>query len=105
MSNSRHTVWAQIMMETNEAFADASFAAQVLGVVAVVYAETHRDATDPNAVKFDSQFERDLGFDSLARADLFGRIEQALHVRVPLEDFATVPTPALNACAVARAAA
>lgn len=94
MSNSRHTVWAQIMMETNEAFADASFAAKVLGVVAVVYAETHRDATDPNAVKFDSQFERDLGFDSLARADLFGRIEQALHVRVPLEDFATVLTPA-----------
>jgi acyl-CoA synthetase (AMP-forming)/AMP-acid ligase II len=40
----------------------------------------------------DSQFERDLGFDSLTRAELLGRIEQAFATRLPVETFAAAVT-------------
>ncbi|MCX4145125.1 acyl carrier protein [Paraburkholderia sp. WS6] len=50
------------------------------------------DAGRSSAVNLDSQFERDRGVDSLARADISSRIEQTLHVHVPLDAFSTVLT-------------
>ncbi|EIF30816.1 acyl-CoA synthetase (AMP-forming)/AMP-acid ligase II [Burkholderia sp. Ch1-1] len=71
-------------------------------MVTTVYAETHANASHASAVSPDSQFERDLGFDSLARAELFSRIEKKLGVRVPLDAFSTALTPADLAQAIKR---
>ena len=81
-------------MEIDQLVDTTHLAAEVLGVVTTLFAETHAGATQPVSVYLDSQFERDLGFDSLARAELFNRIEQSLHVHVPLDAFSTALTPA-----------
>jgi acyl carrier protein len=89
-------------MDNDRQFDQTQLAAEVLGLVASFHAETHADASRPVTVKLDSQLERDLGFDSLARAELFSRIEQTLHVRVPLDAFATALTPADLARSIGR---
>jgi acyl-CoA synthetase (AMP-forming)/AMP-acid ligase II/acyl carrier protein len=89
-------------MDNDQQFGQTQLAAEVLGVVAAVHAETHADASRRDTVKLDSQLERDLGFDSLARAELFSRIEQTLHVRIPLDAFATALTPADLARSIGR---
>ena len=81
-------------MENDQLFDEAHLAAEVLGIVTAVYADIHADASRSGAVKLDSQLERNLGFDSLARAELFSRIEQTLQARVPLDALATALTPA-----------
>jgi hypothetical protein len=58
------------MEQNDQAFNDAQLAATVPSAVAAVHAEIHSDESHSNAVNFDSEFERDVGFDSLARADL-----------------------------------
>ncbi|NRO94864.1 AMP-binding protein [Paraburkholderia sp. NMBU_R16] len=45
------------------------------------------------AATLDSHFERDLGLDSVARAELLTRIEKTLAVRFPLESFGQAETP------------
>ncbi len=51
------------------------------------------DAAAP-AVSLDSSFDADLGFDSLARAELLARVEQAFHAALPEALFADMETPA-----------
>lgn len=46
------------------------------------------------AVRLDSDFERDLGLDSVARTELLTRVEKALAIRFPLESFGQAVTPA-----------
>ncbi len=45
------------------------------------------------AVSLDSDLERDLGFDSLARVELLLRVERAFDVQLPQELFASARTP------------
>ncbi|MBB5495981.1 AMP-binding protein [Paraburkholderia sp. MM5384-R2] len=92
-------------MGTDQLFDSTHLAEGVLGVVTTLYAETHADAAPPGSVNLDSQLERDLGFDSLARAELFNRIEQTLHVRAPLDAFSTALTPAELVQAIKRSEA
>ncbi|MEA3291997.1 MAG: AMP-binding protein, partial [Pseudomonadota bacterium] len=51
------------------------------------------DAAAP-AVSLESSFDADLGFDSLARAELLARVEQAFHAGLPEELFADMEAPA-----------
>ncbi|MDQ7976845.1 AMP-binding protein [Paraburkholderia sp. SARCC-3016] len=61
-------------------------------------AEANGDAAarhgSPVQVTLDTQFERDLGFDSLVRAELLTRIEAAFGTHLPVDAFASARTPA-----------
>ncbi|TAM04410.1 MAG: fatty acyl-AMP ligase [Paraburkholderia sp.] len=72
---------------------DDTRAARLLSLVDTLVAELHGEAPHPVRVSMTAQLERDLGFDSLARAELAERIEQALAVRLP-PDALAAPTPA-----------
>ncbi|MBB5461055.1 acyl carrier protein [Paraburkholderia sp. Cpub6] len=56
-------------------------------------------------VTLETQFERDLGFDSLARAELLARIERPFGVQLPIDAFALARTPADILVALANAPA
>jgi 1-acyl-sn-glycerol-3-phosphate acyltransferase len=71
--------------------ADAS--SRLLRVVAAMADELRADGATGGRVQLDSQFERELGFDSLARAELLERIEQVFAVRLPVDAFASAVTP------------
>jgi 1-acyl-sn-glycerol-3-phosphate acyltransferase len=64
----------------------------VLDAVADLVAEVQAVAA-PVHPTLDSRFERDLGLDSLAIAELESRLEQLLAVRLPESVLATVDTP------------
>src|SRR5581483_4414336 len=68
--------------------------ARLLLVVSGLADELRGDDSAHARVELDSDFERDLGFDSLARAELLARVEQAFHVRLPVDAFASAATPA-----------
>ena len=55
---------------------------QVLAVVREVAAELHRSLDTPSRAGLEGSLERDFGLDSLARVELFGRLERQLAVRV-----------------------
>ncbi len=60
-------------------------AARLLGVVQELAIELHPERKDTLRVGLDSWLDRDLGFDSLARAELMLRLEHAFNVRLPQE--------------------
>lgn len=72
---------------------DDTRAARLLRLIDTLAAELHGEAPHPVRVSMTTQLERDLGFDSLARAELAERIEQAFAVRLPPDAFGAV-TPA-----------
>ena len=73
-------------------------AARLLRLVDTLAAELHEDVPHPVHVSMTTQLERDLGFDSLARAELAERIEQTFAVRLPPDAFAALtPTDLLKA--------
>ena len=84
---------------------DDTRAERLLRLIAALATELHGEAHDfgrdstglsmrvSMRVSMSTQLERDLGFDSLARAELAERIEQAFAVRLPPDAFAAV-TPA-----------
>lgn len=73
---------------------DSSIPAEaVLQAVTDLYRELHRSLIGHPGVGLDSQLERDLGFDSLARVELVGRLEQRFQLRLSdgmLQRFSTV---------------
>jgi non-ribosomal peptide synthetase component F len=63
---------------------DGKAAADVLlQVVSTLYAELHHGPPDSGVVNLDSELERDLGFDSLARVELLSRAGQQFGVHLP----------------------
>src|SRR5579864_2961816 len=62
-------------------------------------------AASPRPVELGSSLERDLGLDSLGRAELVARLERAFAVRLPEEVLGNAETPADLARALARAGA
>ncbi|WP_321915699.1 MULTISPECIES: AMP-binding protein [unclassified Paraburkholderia] len=72
---------------------DDTLAVRLLRLVDTLAAELHGEARHPARVSMTTQLERDLGFDSLARAELAERIEQTFAVRLPPDAFAA-DTPA-----------
>lgn len=71
----------------------ASSAAEPLVRIARATLKDLRQADlDSLPVTLDSKLDHDLGLDSLARVELFARIEQELHVRLPESLFETAET-------------
>lgn len=73
---------------------DAGADAKLLAIVRALSRELHGDESGYREPALASHFERDLGLDSLARAELLGRIEQAFDRQLPIEAFTTAATPA-----------
>lgn len=78
-------------------------AARLLALIDALLAELYGERNGHRRATLDAQFERDLGFDSLTRAELFDRIERAFGVRLPVDVFASAATPADVARALADA--
>ncbi|MDD5249834.1 MAG: AMP-binding protein [Rhodocyclaceae bacterium] len=76
-------------------------AAQLLALVTQLRDETHAARLQP--VTLDSRLEGELGFDSLARAELLMRVERDFGCRLATELLATVETPRDLLDAVLRA--
>lgn len=64
----------------------------VLSIVRSLYAELHRASGGLESITPDSTLERDLGFDSLARAELLLRLEQHCRVHLPDHTLESVET-------------
>ncbi|WP_137886379.1 AMP-binding protein [Pseudomonas sp. 2FE] len=69
-------------------------AEKLLGIVRQTAAELHPQSAEGLRVTLQSVFDRDLGMGSLARVELWSRIEQEFGVRLPEDLFATADTPA-----------
>lgn len=81
-------------MQNDPVVNDAAAADRLLALVGALAEEMHAGEPASGPVALDTQFERDLGFDSLARAELMTRIEQTFQIRLPVETFASAATPA-----------
>lgn len=69
-------------------------AEKLLDIVQRTVAELHPQAADALHVTLHSVLDRDLGVDSLARVELWSRIEREFGVRLPESLFALAETPA-----------
>ena len=76
------------IMASTQATADA-----LLTVVREVATELHPNRREATRATLDSTFDRDIGFDSLARMELLMRIERRLGVGISDEVMATAETP------------
>jgi fatty-acyl-CoA synthase len=85
------------------ALPDDTRAARLLHLIDELAVELHGESRRPGHVSMTTQFERDLGFDSLARAELADRIEQAFAVRLPPDAIGAL-TPADLLKAIERSA-
>jgi 1-acyl-sn-glycerol-3-phosphate acyltransferase len=65
----------------------------LLEVVRRMSDEIHPHKKTRAAVALDSSLERDLGFDSLARMELFNRVEQAFELTLPEHLYGGIETP------------
>jgi len=66
---------------------------RMLSLIATLRDELRAGAAGLPPVRLDSRLDRDLGFDSLARAELFLRIETEFAVRLPAELLSDAETP------------
>ena len=66
---------------------------RLLALVQALADELHGEGGAGAQVTLDTQFERDLGFDSLARAELFARVEAAFGAGLSVDLLATLATP------------
>ncbi|MFK0088665.1 AMP-binding protein [Pseudomonas sp. NPDC090755] len=73
---------------------DDGRAEKLLEIVQRTVAELHPQAADALHVTLHSVLDRDLGVDSLARVELWSRIEREFGVRLPESLFASAETPA-----------
>lgn len=73
---------------------DTGADARLLAIVGALSRELHGNESGYREPSLASHFEHDLGFDSLARAELLGRIEQAFDRQLPIEAFTMAATPA-----------
>ncbi|MDE2289739.1 MAG: acyl carrier protein, partial [Burkholderiales bacterium] len=67
---------------------------QLLATVEALAGELQGSPLAPGSVTLDTHFERDLGLDSLSRAELMNRVEQTCQVHLPIDAFAAAMTPA-----------
>ncbi len=73
---------------------DAHTAAHaLLDIIRELTREIHRQSSDLEAVRLDSTLDHDLGLDSLARVELFARIEKKLGITLPERILAEAETP------------
>src|ERR1700754_4985669 len=72
---------------------EAAMASRLLELISAFCAEVNPCSPAP-AITRDSQFESDLGLDSLARSQLMSRIEKTFHQNLPVEAFSSAATPA-----------
>jgi len=82
----------------------AALAAQVLGIVAALVAESAPAGRAPVVPTLASDLERELGIDSLTGVELGLRLERALGVRLPDATLTEARTPGDLVAAVLRAA-
>ena len=71
----------------------ADRAEELLRIVVRLAGELHPSREGIASGDIDSRLDRDFGFDSLSRVELFSRIEQAFAVRLAEQVFATAETP------------
>ncbi len=67
---------------------------RLLALIRELAEELRGDNAPYDEVTLDAHLERDLGFDSLARAELLARIEIAFGVQLSVDTFASAATPA-----------
>ncbi|QYD71560.1 AMP-binding protein [Paraburkholderia edwinii] len=72
---------------------EAVTASRLLELIAAFCIEINPCSPAPEVTR-ESQFESDLGLDSLARSELMSRIEKAFHQSLPVESFSSAATPA-----------
>ncbi|MEK7678695.1 MAG: AMP-binding protein, partial [Deltaproteobacteria bacterium] len=65
----------------------------LLAIVQRLAVELHRHLPSADRIHLDSRFDRDLGFDSLARLELLARIEQVYGVCLPEQVLVSAETP------------
>ena len=66
---------------------------RLLQIVALLAREVRAGSVDAARFGLDSNLERDIGFDSLERAELLLRLEKAFGVRLPSRTLVTAETP------------
>ncbi|SHF23101.1 acyl carrier protein [Modicisalibacter ilicicola DSM 19980] len=64
-----------------------------MDIVADLVVQIHPHHHAPENMTLDSRFEKELGLDSLARVELFSRIESAFNLTLPERTFAEAQTP------------
>lgn len=67
-----------------------SRAASALALIGALHREVHPRTA--HIVRAEDHIERDLGMDSLTRAELLLRLERAFDLRVPVDEFASIET-------------
>lgn len=65
----------------------------LLPIVTRLMSELHPDVASHRPINLDSGLDRDLGLDSLARTELFNRLEKEFGVKLPEQALATAETP------------
>jgi fatty-acyl-CoA synthase len=80
-------------MSDNLTRCSSAYSQRLLEIVDAFAAEMSPAGRKPREVTLNSQFERDLGLDSLARAELLTRIEETLGVHFPLASYGQATTP------------
>ncbi|KLN66376.1 AMP-binding protein [Vibrio sp. VPAP30] len=68
-------------------------AQSVLALITELVRELHHDPSSVSSVELDSDFDHNLGFDSLARAELIQRSEKRFDIVLPDSTLATIETP------------
>ncbi|MGB3222575.1 MAG: AMP-binding protein, partial [Desulforhopalus sp.] len=68
-------------------------AESLLPIVTRLISELHPDVASQRPINLDSGLGRDLGLDSLARTELFNRLEKEFGVKLPEQALATAETP------------
>jgi 1-acyl-sn-glycerol-3-phosphate acyltransferase len=68
-------------------------AESLLPIIAKLMAELHPDAVRHRSITLDSGLDRDLGLDSLARMELFSRLEKEFGVKLPEKVLMAAETP------------
>ncbi|MDR9437481.1 MAG: AMP-binding protein [Thiohalophilus sp.] len=87
----------------NESDKDADLRHRLLNIVRTLSSELHPDRDD-SEVRLDAALERDLGFDSLSRAELLTRLEREFHIGLSEQQLASAETPRDLLRAIASAA-
>ncbi|WP_336601591.1 AMP-binding protein [Paraburkholderia bengalensis] len=75
-------------LQTDGALAQPATEQRLLAVIRELAKELQGTAYEPDRVTLTARFESELGFDSLARAELLSRVEQAFGVQLPVDIFA-----------------
>lgn len=66
---------------------------KLLDILSKLIAELHPNFLMSGEITLDSDIDRDLGLDSLARIELLARVEKAFDAHLPEKAFATIETP------------